>query len=174
MLTGEREVGKTHLCQRVVEEAKERGFTCAGVISLAVFESEHKVGITLVDVGTGEERPLASADDLGGDVRWGRYSFVPASLAWGAEILTGATPCDLLVIDELGPLELELGRGLVKAVDVLVRGGFSLAIAVVRPALLGKLRERLGGRQTDVVEVTPLNRDQLPPRLVSMLEEERD
>ena len=32
-------------------------------------------------------------------------------LAWGTRILQQATPCDLLVVDELGPLKFERGEG---------------------------------------------------------------
>jgi len=79
----------------------------------------------------------------------------------------------LLVVDELGPLELELGQGLVKALDVLAQGGFSLALVVVRPALLNEVTARLKGRQPIILEVTPSNRDQLPVQILSMLEGEK-
>jgi nucleoside-triphosphatase THEP1 len=172
LLTGEREIGKTRLCERVVEEAKRRGFSCAGVLSRALFRGQEKVGISLVDVASGEERPLATADDAPDKVRWGRYRFVPSSLAWGAELLSKAAPCDLLVVDELGPLELELGGGLVWALDVLVQGGFLLALVVVRPALLDEVKERLKGKRPVILELTFSNRDQLPAQILSMLEEE--
>ena len=173
MLTGEREVGKTYLCERVVEVARRRGFSCAGVLAPALFERQEKVGISLVDVASGEERFLASADDIPQGVRWGRYRFVSSSLAWGGDLLARAIPCDLLVVDELGPLELERGNGLVKAMDVLVQGGFSLALVVVRPALLNEVTARLKGRQPVTLEVTVSNRDQLPMHILSLLEEEK-
>jgi nucleoside-triphosphatase len=173
LLTGEREVGKTRLCQRVVGEAERRGFSCAGVLSPALFDSQQKIGISLIDVASGEERSLAIADDAPHGVRWGRYRFVPSSLAWGAELLAKAIPCDLLVVDELGPLELESGQGLVRALDVLAQGGFSLALVVVRPALLDQVRGRLKAKESVIVEVNLSNRDQLPARILSMLEEEK-
>lgn len=171
MLTGERGVGKTHLCQQVVELASRRGFRCAGVLSRAVFEGEERVAIILVDVATKAERTLAVADETPGELRWGRYRFVPATLEWGSEIVTGATPCDLLIVDELGPLELTLGKGLVAALDVLGEGAFSLALVVVRPGLLDTLRERLRCAETRVVAVDLQNRDKLPAQIVSLLGE---
>jgi nucleoside-triphosphatase THEP1 len=174
LLTGERETGKTHLCQRVVEEARLRGYACAGVLSRALFEGGEKVGINLVDVASSEERPLATADQVPDRVRWGRYRFIPSTLAWGAELLCGATPCDLLVVDELGPLELERGQGLVKALDVLVEGGFGVALLVIRPALVDEVRRRLEGEKVELVEVTLDNRDQLPEKVLSALEAEKE
>ncbi len=173
MLTGVREIGKTRVCERVVEEAQKRGFSCAGVLSPGLFESQEKVDISLVDVASGEERLLATADEVPHGVRWGRFRFVPSSLAWGGDLLATATPCDLLVVDELGPVELETGQGLVKAFDVLAQGGFSLALVVVRPALLDDLVGRLKVNQPVILEVTLSNRDQLPTRIVSLLEKEK-
>lgn len=170
LLTGERGVGKTHLCQRVVREAHERGYSCAGVFSPPVLVDGDKVGISLVDAATGEERTLATADRSPGQVRWGKYRFVSSTLEWGATALTKATPCDLLVVDELGPLELELGQGLVDALDVLSDGGYSLALVVVRPELVKLVDHRLEALETRVVEVTLENRDQLPGQIVSMLD----
>ncbi len=172
MLTGERGIGKTVLCQRVVDEARRRGFSCAGVISPALYDGQEKVGISLVDVASGDERPLASVDDIPDGVRWGRYSFVPSSLTWGSDLLARATPCDLLVIDELGPLELVTGRGLVTALDVLMGGGFALALVVVRPELVDQARERLKAKETLTLEVTFPNRERLPMHVLSLLGEE--
>jgi nucleoside-triphosphatase len=171
LLTGERGVGKTHLCQRVVEQARKLGHSCAGVLCPAVFDGEEKVGITLVDVASGEHRPLAFGDESSGDVRWGRYRFLSSTLEWGAGVLESALPCDLLVVDELGPLELVSGKGLVTALGVLKGGGFALALVVVRPELVDKVKERLRGRDLQVLEVALANRDQLPARIIGLLAE---
>jgi len=170
LITGQRAVGKTYVCQSVVEEAQRRGYTCAGLLSPALFEGQQKVGISLVDVTSGEERPLATADAAPLGVRRGRYRFVNSTLEWGTRVLAEATPCDLLVVDELGPLELEKGRGLVKALDVLAKGGFSLALVVVRPELVEQVRERLPAEEVHIVHVTFANRDGLSRQIAARLE----
>lgn len=109
------------------------------------------------------------ADEEPGELRWGRYRFIPATLEWASELLTGATPCDLLIVDELGPLELIRGQGLVAALDVLNEGAFSLALVVVRPELLDTLRARLRCAEARVVEVNLQNRDQLPGQVLALL-----
>ncbi len=171
LVTGERGVGKTFLCQKVVEEAQRAGHSCAGLLSPPLSEGQEKVGIGLLDVGSGEERPLATADDVSHGLRWGRYRFVTSTLQWGARVLADATPCDLLVVDELGPLELEMGQGLVKALDALAKGGYELALVVVRPELLHALQERLSGQEVDVIHVTLTNRDRLSRQIAGRLRE---
>lgn len=169
LLTGERGVGKTYLCQTVVDEARRKGLSCAGVLSPAVFVGQEKVGIGIVDVASGEMRPLATADDEPHGLRWGRYRFETSSLEWGKTLLALATPCDLLVIDELGPLELEKGRGLVHGLDVLIEGRFCLALVVIRSELVDELKGRLSGEEVDVAEVTLANRDRLPLQIIDRL-----
>ncbi len=171
LLTGERGAGKTQLCQQVVGQARQFGYSCAGVLSPAIILQGEKVGLRLADAATGEERLLAEADRAGGEVRWGRYRFVRATLEWAAELLRGATPCDLLVVDELGPLELKLGQGLVAALGVLEEGAFSLALVVVRPELVDDVRERLRSAETSVMQVGPLNREQLAGQILCVLEQ---
>jgi nucleoside-triphosphatase len=171
LITGERGVGKTFLCQKVVEEAQRAGHSCAGLLSPPRSEVQQKEGIGLLDVRSGEERPLATADDASHGLRWGRYRFATSTLEWGSRVLAEATPCDLLVVDELGPLELETGQGLVKALDVLVQGDYALALVVVRPELIGALQERLPGHEIDVIRVTLSNRDRLSTQIAGRLEE---
>jgi nucleoside-triphosphatase THEP1 len=171
LLTGERGVGKTHVCQQVVEQAVERGYRCAGVLSRPVLAGEEKVAIILVDVATNAEKTLAVADDAPGGVRWGRYRFVPATLEWGSELLSVATPCELLILDELGPLELTLGQGFVAALQVLEEGAFALAMVVVRAELVDALREQLHHAEVRVVDVDPQSRGRLPGEMLSLLGE---
>ncbi len=143
VLTGERGAGKSSCCQHIAELASARGWDVAGVLSPALFQEGLKVGILVTDLRSGETRALA---------RYRRnskpgalcYDFDPTSLAWADSVATNAPPCDLLILDELGPLEMEQGRGMVSALDVLRGGSFRLAVVVVRPALLDLFRNRLG------------------------------
>jgi nucleoside-triphosphatase len=137
IVTGPSGSGKTMLCRRILALARRRGLDCAGILSPARFRAGHKVGIDLLDVRTGQVRRLAEADDEPGPVRTATYRFHADALAWGVAVLHTATPCDLLLVDELGPLELIRGEGWVGALEVLRSGRFRGAVVVVRPSLLG-------------------------------------
>ncbi len=151
ILTGEKGSGKTMLCRRIMEGALRRGLDAAGVLSPARCEDGMKVGIDVLAVRTGERRALAEADDRPGAVRTPRYRFDPGSMLWGAACLDAACPCDVLIVDELGPLELERGQGWVQALDILRAGRYGLAVVVVRPTLLGAFRTALGPGEIDVL-----------------------
>jgi nucleoside-triphosphatase THEP1 len=66
----------------------------------------------------------------------------PDAVAWGNQILRETVPCDLLVIDELGPLEFNREEGWIKAFDVLESGDYRSALVVIRPTLLDDALER--------------------------------
>jgi nucleoside-triphosphatase THEP1 len=86
-------------------------------------------------------------------------------------LLRRATPCDLLVVDELGPLELKLGQGLVAALDVLEEGAFSLALVVVRPELVDDVRERLRSAEISVLQVDLQSRERLAGQILCLLDQ---
>jgi nucleoside-triphosphatase THEP1 len=102
----------------------------------------------------------------------GRFRFDPRTLAWGNEALRHATPCQLLVVDELGPLEVERQEGWTRAFDVLNKADFGLALVVVRPECLVRAQLQLPASTTAIFTVAPDNRAAMPDLLLGMLERE--
>jgi hypothetical protein len=86
---------------------------------------------------------LANTIDQGGDgpktIRW---AFDGEALAWGNQVLGNIHPCDLLVIDELGPLEFERGEGWMHGFTAVDDGDYTLAVVVIRPDLVDKALEK--------------------------------
>lgn len=138
ILTGEIGAGKTLACQRLVEEARGRGWDVAGVLSPGVYQNGQKVAIEAVDLRSSERRLLARRREVGAvtDVHTHEWGFDPTTLAWGNAVFETAVPCDLLVVDEIGPLELEQGKGWVAALAALASRAYRLGVVVLRPALL--------------------------------------
>jgi nucleoside-triphosphatase len=136
IITGGIGQGKTTLCRRLVAVATKRGWVVKGVLSLPVFEDGRKIGIDLLDVSSGEKRRLAHRDRPTDGPRTPGWYFLASALAWGNEKLNRAVPCDLLVIDELGPLELLRGQGWQAGIEALSSDSYQIAVVVVRPSLL--------------------------------------
>lgn len=164
ILTGDRGIGKSTICRRVVALAQSAGWSCGGIITLSRGDARD-----VLDVGSGDVRRLTQSPDTARTVDQGRFRFNPRVLRWAGQRLHQATPCDLLVIDEIGPLELERGKGWANALDVLAGGGFGLALVVVRPELVARARAQLPNYAPVVFSATRENRDQLPATLVSAL-----
>jgi nucleoside-triphosphatase THEP1 len=141
LVTGAIGCGKTTYCRQEIDAAQHAGLDVAGVLSPARFEQGVKVGIDVLDLRSGEMRPLAhlrateAALNAAGVITQ-RWRFDTEALAWANQVLATATPCDLLVVDELGPLELEQGRGWMAALAAIDARTFDTALIVVRNSLL--------------------------------------
>lgn len=145
-LTGGRGAGKTRWCEALVRAARAAGLSACGLLSPPVLVGEEKSGIDLLDLATGERRRLAerARPGLPGTAGLG-WRFHPKALAAGNALLERVVACDLLLVDELGPLELRRGSGFTAAFGLLDARRYGLAIVVVRPGLVGAARSRWPG-----------------------------
>lgn len=100
--------------------------------------SVHDTTVTDADI---VRSPVFQAGDTPAK-RIGAWVFVQSTIAWVNGRLADVQDCDLLVIDELGPLELEDGEGFQEALAVLQRRPFAFAVVVVRPELVKRALQR--------------------------------
>jgi nucleoside-triphosphatase THEP1 len=177
ILTGQRGAGKSTVCSRTVDLAQARGYTCGGIITLRQTTPGCATDCRdVLDVRTGHSRRLTvkvepDSSAASSIVIQGRFRFDPQTLAWAEDVLAQATPSHLLVVDELGPLEIMRGRGWKKAFDVLRKCAFRLALVVVRPELVDQARLRLSPNPTTILTTTPRTRDDLPAAILEILEQ---
>jgi nucleoside-triphosphatase THEP1 len=154
ILSGEPGSGKTGLCCEAMRLARRRGLSVGGVVTLS--HEANGIATKLVhNVRTGEERPLARFVDVTGDPLIEHWQFTDEAIAWGEQALCSAVPCDVLIVDELGPLELVYGRGWHAAIGVLQARRCRIALASVRPLLLTDLTGRLASMVPEVLDVKP-------------------
>ncbi len=143
LVTGLPGTGKTTWCGELIELAQARGLRVAGLWSPAVFENGRKIGIELVNLADNKRWRLAN---LRGEevtaVATIQWAFDPEVIALGDQSLQQLPPNDLLVIDELGPLEFMRGEGFTAGLDVLDAGDYRVAVVVIRPSLLPEAQAR--------------------------------
>ena len=137
LVTGWRGSGKTTFCRKMLQTARLAGWDTAGLLSPAGFQDGIKVSIFAEDIRSGEKRILAAAHpQTETDLVFGNWYFNRTTLEWGNQVLQSSIPCDLLLIDELGPLEFNFSLGWVRALEVIKTSQFRLALVVIRPELL--------------------------------------
>lgn len=171
LLTGAVGIGKTTVAERVVGLARQQGLVSGGVLAPAMINRcGQKAGIWGVEIGTSERRILARTDrDLGGP-SIGTYSFDASALDWAAGAVERAMgACDLLIVDEIGKLELWHGIGLAPVLSRLAAGEAERALVVVRDSLLSELQDRLRPVEQVVFRASEESRGTLAPGILSNL-----
>jgi len=143
IVTGMQGSGKTTFCQVLIHQAKKAGWRIGGVLSPPVFEGDEKVGIDIVDLSTNQRKRLAKLREEGGEgpqtIRW---TFNEDALTWGNAVLGSVSSCDLLIVDELGPLEFERAEGWLNGFSAVDTGEYKFAVIVVRPQLVEQALEK--------------------------------
>ncbi len=153
LVTGYRGAGKTTFCRRIAQSAREAGWDVAGILSNPLFEGDLRIAIQAEDARTGETHILAvrSEDPSPGAKHW---KFDREILDWGNQVFQKSIPCDLLIVDEVGPLELENGSGWQAGLQAVDSQEYAIAIVVVRAELLGEALLRWGDAR--LVEIDTL------------------
>jgi len=199
ILTGPVHIGKSTVCRAVADLALGRGYCVRGILTPPILKRDgQRLGIEGVDLATGERRVLAkrcppsdpqgtgpaerqaacdthaAQETLVGDFsgpRVGVYHFDPEALQWGQETVARAVAvgCDLLIVDEIGRLELEQNRGFSHVLRLLETSIVLRSLLVVRLELLPKFHLRLPDLAFITFSVSGDNRSTLPLKIANRL-----
>jgi len=163
IITGAIGIGKTTVCEKVVKIVRSSGCSCGGVLTHKAADGS----LIALDIQTGERAILASTDNTFDGPRTPRYSFNPEAIKFCIRAINKALDSDLLIIDELGHLELD-GKGFAKSLELVKTGKVKNSILVIRKQLLPAFLAQLGDNPA-IFETTISNRDQLPRKICSSL-----
>ena len=107
LLTGRPGVGKTTVLTKAVSILKDKGYGVGGMISREVRESGVRVGFEILDLGSEKRGWLAHVNQKTGP-QVGKYRVNLEDLEnIGAKAINYAVEnCDVVAIDEVGPMEL--------------------------------------------------------------------
>ncbi len=152
-VTGPAGVGKTTLVERVAREVERWGYIVGGMITKEVRRNGKRIGFKIIALDTGEEGTLASlrgTSHLPG-VPFGKYVVHVDELerVGVSAIRRALVEADLVVIDEIGPMEYKSNE-FMKAVGEVLNSDKTL-LAVVHRKMADKFRP-LGRLHTLSVE----------------------
>ncbi|MDY0293396.1 MAG: NTPase [Candidatus Methanomethylophilaceae archaeon] len=168
-ITGLPGSGKTFALLRVIEMLKEEELIIGGMIDEPIREGRHRIGFTVRDLMTGESAVFASADidsrivigKLGVDLDKLDHIGVSA-------IKRACENCDVIVIDEVGKMEVE-SQNFIDAVKEALDSNKPMILTLhkkSRNPLLQDIRRRDDVR---ILEVTPTNRNLLPYKIIRLM-----
>jgi nucleoside-triphosphatase len=168
-LTGIPGVGKSTVVRKVAERIQQDGVKVGGMTSGDLRSGSSRIGFEIRNLMTGEVGVLAHVSQPAGP-RIGKYHVKSEDLdKIGAEaILCAIKDADLIVIDEVGPMELT-SRRFKDAVQAALACGKFLLGTVHRNAQDPLVQAIKSDRTIEVIEVTNENRDSLPNLLVERL-----
>lgn len=163
VVTGQVGAGKTTVCERVIDIARHKKYTCGGVITRKTGDG----GILAVDVRSGTSMPLASTRAIYRGPQTGKYWFNPAGIEFGMEAIRLGAGSRILVVDELGYLEIE-GEGFASATGIMRRRKVRDSIVVIRSELVEAFLPLLSNAAL-IFRTMPENRDSLPEQIAALL-----
>ncbi|MBS7653724.1 MAG: NTPase [Candidatus Bathyarchaeia archaeon] len=160
-LTGPPRIGKTTIVLKVVGELRNMGLKVGGMISQEIRDGGVRVGFKIMDLKTGLEGILAHIDQKSGPLV-GKYRVCLEDLEnVGVEaILNACKESDLIIIDEVGPMELH-SEAFKKAVLEALNSGKTVLGTIhyrVSSPFIDAIRNR---EDVEIIEVTYRNRDNL-------------
>ena len=164
-MTGAPGVGKTTLLTKTVDALKRKGVRVGGMITREVREGNVRVGFEILDLTSNKHGWLAHVNEQGGP-QVGKYHVNLDDLDnVGAAAITQALEiCNVIAIDEIGPMEL-FSQKFKQAVTQALEGK-KLMLTVVhgkaKDPLVTQIKRRV---DAEIFNVTFSNRENLTEQL---------
>jgi nucleoside-triphosphatase THEP1 len=154
LVIGEPGSGKTSWCRQYIDQQRKSGSSVGGILSPAIERQEQRVGSNTLDLLTGQEMPFARLSryrSFKGGEDIGDYAISKDGILFACDAIKRAVEsrCNLVVIDEVGPLELR-GKGIMPAVELALASAVNVLI-VVRSSLRETLQRHFSDYEFTVV-----------------------
>ena len=164
-ITGKPKIGKSTVIKGVIIGLKAKGVTVGGMLTSELHERGIRVGFSIEDIHTGVKGVLAHVHQSG--PKLGKYGVNLTDLdSVGAhsiiDALTRPEP-RIIIVDEIGPMELK-SRKFIEAVENARKSDKHLIVTVHQRSdheLVRHIKSTF-----EIVEVTEMNRNELPTILV--------
>ncbi|AKB18329.1 putative NTPase [Methanosarcina sp. WWM596] len=165
-VTGSPGIGKSTVVAKAAEKlADQPGFKIGGIQTAEIRKEGTREGFSIRDLTTGKNGILSSVKGSG--PRIGKYHVNLEDLEKiGANALWSALDCDLIVIDEIGPMELK-SEAFVSAVETVLESDKPV-LAVLHRSSKHPLAQRIR-KEFEVLTVDEGNRDELPEKIANRL-----
>jgi nucleoside-triphosphatase len=153
VVTGATGSGKTSAVIAAIGELVTGGRQVAGFVQPGVWDEGKKTGFSIRDVATGEETMLARRVERDSGQYGTSFRFADSGFELARKALAAAAPGTVLVVDELGPMELR-GHGHMRAVKkALTTDHLAGVVVVVRRHLVPSLLAALAAPNAVVIDI---------------------
>jgi nucleoside-triphosphatase THEP1 len=161
IITGETGSGKTTFLLNLIEELRESSLSIAGFAALSVPEDGPSGSFDILDLVSGKILPLASRRFTEGWEQSGKFYFNPEGILQGRNILENTLMAenDLIIVDEIGPFELE-GKIWADPLTRLLERQLCSILLVVRKQLVAQVIQHWNLRDAMIIDAGQTEPDQ--------------
>ncbi len=153
VVTGAIGEGKTAWLAKLTGLLKEKGIRVGGILALRIMKEGRATGYDITDIKTGSRTPFLRQT---GNATMGveRFTVDEAGFRAGLKALDPVSTrnCEVIIIDEAGPLELR-GEGWHDRISELLSESRAIIIMAVRKNLIGEVFEKFGLSGIELIDV---------------------
>ena len=169
IISGETRSGKTTFLKDVIASLKEKkpSYRIGGIIATGIDKNGERFGFEIEELISGKKFVLASQEMLNQSEKTGRFYFSKQVLKVANElIIKELSEMDLLVIDEVGYMELK-GSGWFESIEKAMQHDGLDMIFVVRKRILLQVLQLWQDRYIEVIDIADYQPRELLDRIVS-------
>ncbi len=133
VITGEVDSGKTALLHKVINLLQIENIGICGIVSVS--DEREKFVYYVKDISSGISTVLCTQKKIENAIKIGRYYFYSEGLSFGSQVLLKCKDSNLVIVDEVGPLELR-NKGWAKALQFLFAQSNAIQIWTIRKKLV--------------------------------------
>lgn len=167
LITGLPGSGKTTLCKKIVQNLKDKKI--CGILSEEIREGGERKGFKIIDLKTGAEGMLAHVALREGP-RVGKYRVNLHDIEKFSNSLE--EDCDLMIIDEIGPMEL-MSEKFIRAVREIFGSGKNVIATIHYKSGHELVRELKNRKDVAIYEINEANRDKTLKEILQKLKDKR-
>lgn len=161
LITGQPGVGKTSVLLKLTNELKKKAYKVEGMLSCEARESGVRVGFEIVDVSTGRRGWLAHVNQpVGPQVGKYRVNLNDLDKIGAVSIIEAVKHADIIVVDEIGPMEL-FSSAFKDAIVRAMESGKPVVGTIHQKARDPIIATIKSDKRAEILEVTYENRDRL-------------
>ena len=162
-ITGKPGVGKSTLCLKVYNFLKDK-IVIKGFVTVEYRIGGKRFGFQFLDLVSGEKLWLAKKES--GKVMVGKYSVFVENVDMMAERIERYKDADLIVIDEIGPMELKSGKFINSIENIMELDNLLFTIHYKsRHPLIMKIKNEF-----NLIVMHKYNREEIFKRVVSLFD----
>ncbi len=157
IITGEPRQGKTSFVLKLAEKLNQLGYTTGGFVAPGEFRDNRRFLFNITDLKTGQTKPLCKRGADGSETT-GPFTFFDEGQQFGKHLLEpeNLRDCNFIVIDEIGPLELQ-GKGWADSVFRLLDKEVAHQIWVVRKSVVEDVIKKFNVDFATIFDITTIN-----------------